>query len=95
MVISRANSALAGAVVLQFISTHIGGRAPAGDDGTPSREIVSEPFAGTVAVEVSNNVDGETTKSCATTFIGFALALVTTTLPNTVQKGLMLLPVLS
>lgn len=86
MAISRANSALAGEEALQLISTYIGRMATAGDDGTPSREIDSEPFAG--IVEVSNTVDGETTTSCATTFTGLALALVTTTLPNTVQKGL-------
>jgi hypothetical protein len=43
MAISLANSALAGAEALQLISTHIGTMAPAGDDGTPSREIDSEP----------------------------------------------------
>jgi hypothetical protein len=95
MAISRANSAFAGEEALQVISTHIERMAPTGDDATPSRQIDSEPFAGIVAVEVSNTVDGETAASCATTFTGLALAFATTTLPNTVQKALTLLPELS
>jgi hypothetical protein len=94
MAISRASSALAGKeVVLQIISTHIG--APAVPTATPSREIDSDPFAGIVANDVSNSVAGEAKSSCAWTDTGPAFGLITTTFPKTVQKKLILFPVLS
>jgi hypothetical protein len=94
---SRANSALAADGLRQTISTHVGGGAAPAAFGvsTPSREIVSEPFAGIVAVEVSNTVGGAggaAATSCARTLV--ALALVTTTFPVIAQKALRLLPVL-
>lgn len=93
---SRASSALAAEGLRQTISTHVGGGAAPTALGvrTPSREIVSEPFAGMVAIEVSNTVGGAggaTATSCARTLT--ALALATTTFPVITQKGLRLLPV--
>src|SRR5215831_8568942 len=95
---TRASSALAAEGLRHTISTHVGGGAAPAAFGvsTPSREIVSEPFAGMVAVEVSNTVvgaGGATATSCARTLT--ALALATTTFPVITQKGLKLLPVLS
>ena len=91
--ISRANVAVAFKEALQVISTHMG-TMPVADDCTPSREIDSKAFAGMVAIEESNIVAGATT-SCAWTFTGLALGLLTTTFPKIVQKGLWLLPVFS